>query len=291
MRGKTWMIRRKADAATLDIFSGTARDKQYLEIFISPLAACSTYKPKLGTGSEVDVTQFQALYGADPFYSWIGLDSELMYAAHKAAGGMTSIYRQIGTGGERLFHRILMDQLGLTAEQAKWTYTVPAAAKKGEDDEKERILYLDGRIELAHIADSAVRARVQAWINRAAVEVKLPTDALKVNKGVVFEVRQGYKSKDAKRQNADVANAASAYAFQYIPVVVLLSTQIDGDVASRYRAARWLLLTGTVTGTDVDSVYVFCKDVLGYDLAGFFKRHSAQIKVKLEEVLKALLSA
>ena len=43
----------------------------------------------------------------------------------------------------------------------------------------------------------------------------------------MFEVRPGYKSKDSKRQNADVSNAANAYTHQYLPVVVLLSTQID----------------------------------------------------------------
>jgi hypothetical protein len=38
------------------------------------------------------------MYGADPFYHWVGLDSQLMYAAHKVAGGMTSIYRHLGIG-------------------------------------------------------------------------------------------------------------------------------------------------------------------------------------------------
>jgi len=28
--------------------------------------------------------EFQALYQADPFYNWFGLDNPLMYAAHKA---------------------------------------------------------------------------------------------------------------------------------------------------------------------------------------------------------------
>lgn len=46
-------------------------------------------------------------------------------------------------------------------------------------------------------------------------------------KGAVFEVRQGYKSKDAKRQNADIANAAAAYTQAYLPCVVMLSSQID----------------------------------------------------------------
>jgi len=31
------------------------------------------------------------MYRSDPFYNWVGLDNPLMYAAHKAAGGMTSI--------------------------------------------------------------------------------------------------------------------------------------------------------------------------------------------------------
>jgi hypothetical protein len=48
-----------------------------------------------------------------------------MYAAHKAAGGMTSVYRQLGIGCERLFRGVIQDSLSLTAEQANWEYSVP----------------------------------------------------------------------------------------------------------------------------------------------------------------------
>ena len=109
------------------------------------------------------------------------------------------------------------------------------------------------------------------------------------HKGVVFEVRQGYKSKDSKRQNADIANAAHAYVEGYIPAVVLLSTQIDGGVAARYTEARWLLLTGTRDGAPTESTYGFCRQVLGYDLAAFFERNSARFKAELDNVLAALL--
>lgn len=34
-----------------------------------------------------------------------------MYAAHKAAGGMTSVYRQIGIGCERLFRKLVSAEL------------------------------------------------------------------------------------------------------------------------------------------------------------------------------------
>ncbi len=89
------------------------RDAAYLEVIIKPIRVCAAYKPKFGRGGKtgLDLADFQALYGADPFYSWFGLDNPLMYTAHKVAGGMTSVYRQIGIGCERLFRRILRDQL------------------------------------------------------------------------------------------------------------------------------------------------------------------------------------
>ena len=57
--------------------------------------------------------------------------------------------------------------------------------------------------------------------------------------GTVFEIRQGYKSRDSKRQNADIANAAAAYANGYLPCAAILSDQIDADVRLRYRSERW----------------------------------------------------
>ena len=110
-------------------------------------------------------------------------------------------------------------------------------------------------------------------------------------RGTVFEARQGYKSKDSKRQNADISNAANAYVHAYMPVLLLFSNQIDGDLAERYTAARWLLLRGTQQGTYLDSTYVFCREIVGYDLAGFFARNSARIRARMEQTLEALLRA
>jgi len=75
-------------------------ESSYLDIFLAPIRKCADYTPKFGVSSReegLNLAGFKNLYGGDPFYSWIGLDSDLMYAAHKAAGGMTSIYRQIGS--------------------------------------------------------------------------------------------------------------------------------------------------------------------------------------------------
>jgi hypothetical protein len=260
-------------------------DEKYLRIITDALAVCADYRPRFGHGRKggLSLTQFQDLYDADPFYSWFGLSSPLMYAAHKAAGGMTSVYRQIGMGCQWVFTEILKDCLGLDSDQAKWSYIVRGRGKKG------RRLTLDGRIPLALVGDVDARKRVAAWLDAAADELRLPKDSRRSLQGPVFEVRQGYKSKDSKRQNADVANAANAYAYHYMPVVLLLSSQIDEDVAERYERARWLLLRGSTEGTSLDSAYVFVKDVIGYDMAGFFERNSTHLREQVEAVLEKLL--
>ncbi len=111
-----------------------------------------------------------------------------------------------------------------------------------------------------------------------------------VLKGAVFEVRQGYKSKDSKRQNADIGNAGTAYTQGYLPVVALLSNQIDRDVADRYVNAGWLLLRGNKSNSSITSTYAFCEQVLGYDIAEFFEKNSFTLKQTVEKVLQALLT-
>ena len=265
-----------------------ARDSKYLDIVLNPIRVCASYKPKLGQGGKNGwaLADFQKIYGSDPFYSWFGLDNPMMYAAHKAAGGMTSIYRQIGIGSEALFRHILQDELGLDAEQAKWSYNVTGANKK------ERRLSLDGRIPLENIEDRAKRERVRGWIDDACADLEVDEGIVKTLKGVVFEVRQGYKSKDSKRQNADIANAATAYTRAYLPCALIMSNQIDSDIRIRYRMEKWIILTGTI-GSDsaLVSTYAFVKHVVGYDLAAFFQRNAELLRTEVAKVLEALLRA
>lgn len=261
-------------------------DDRYFELMARALRVCAAYKPKFGKGGKkgLTVAEFQEVYSADPFYAWVGLDSPLMYAAHKAAGGMTSIYRQLGMGAQWVFRQILMDHLGLTAAQAEWSYKIPAKGKK-----KARTLALDGRIELADVKDAARRKVVEQWLLEAGERLALPARLRPQLRGVVFEVRQGYKSMDSKRQNADIANATNAYVHFYLPIIALMSLQIDEALVTRYTASRWLLLRGKRAGSPFESTYAFCSDVVGYDLAGFLERNSPRIRAVLEDVLMQLL--
>lgn len=232
-----------------------------------------------GRSGGLSLDQFTTLYSADPFYAWCGLDSPLIYSAHRASGGLTSMYRQIGIGCQWALNAILRDALGLSVADANWSYTVPKVGGKPQT------LSLDARIPVASVTSNRLPGVAQ-WLDAATNALQLDKNA--ILNGAVFEIRQGYKSKDAKRQNADVANAANAYAYGYLPVVALLSTQIDNDVARRYQQARWLILRGTLEGTTLDSLYVFYREVIGYDLAGFFVGNSATLRQEIRLVMEKL---
>lgn len=261
----------------------TTSDEKYLEIILNKINICKTYKPRFGQGTGgLSLAEFQTLYGNDAFYSWFGLDTPLMYAAHRAAGGITSVYRQIGIGCETVFRLIIQDTLNLSEEQSRWSYTVTTG-------DGERTLSLDAKIQLDEIPETTPRQQVNAWLKEAAEFLQIAPEIRPVLKGAVFEVRQGYKSKDSKRQNADIANAATAYSQGYVPVLGMLSVQIDGDVAHRYEGVKWLVLRGHLGESPLHSTYAFTQQVLGYDLAGFFERHSSALKAAVLEVLETLL--
>lgn len=268
-----------------------ARDALYREILVSPLRKSAEYLPKMGGAGEVDLEGFTALYGEDPLYHWMGLDSPLMFAAHKAAGGMTSIYRQLGIGCERLVRQILQDELGLDAQQVTWSYEVLPDLDTEDDPRKSakaRVLSLDGRVELRHVVNPEARRRIEQWLTSQREQLAISADL----RGAVFEVRQGYKSADSKRQNADLANAAQALGHGYLPVLMIMSTQINHVVQARYRIGRWSVLMGSVgTENPNDSTFDFMKNVIGYDLAGFFQRNTDQLRQGVESVLAHLLEA
>lgn len=258
------------------------KDALYRELILDPLRKCASYTPKFGKGEEgYTVEDFIQLYGTDPLYSWIGFDSPLMYAAHKAAGGMTSLYRQLGIGCERLFRQIIIDQLELTEEQANWKY------EEVEKSGKIRTLYLDGRIVLDDISDKPSAERFSIWLDemKKKLEIKTPVS------GAVFEVRQGYKSKDSKRQNADLHNAAQAISQEYIPILTIMSSQLDRDIRLRYEVAKWGVLAGIPTSKDeTTSTFAFSEKILNYNLRAFFERNKDTLRKEVVEILSLLLS-
>lgn len=263
-----------------------SNDEKYLQSILDCLSVSAAYKPKFGQRRSEGLTlpEFQGLYRGDTFYNWFGLDNPAIYAAHKAAGGITSLYRQIGIGCERVFRQILQDTLHLSESDVVWSYET-----EGMDGRKRR-LSLDGRIPLASVRDTEARGRVQEWMERTAEDLDIETGIFTSLTGTVFEVRQGYKSKDSKRQNADIENAVTAFTRSYLPCVVVLSNQIDGDVLARYRSAKWTVITGVLGLNDATkSTYDFMRDVVGYDLAAFFERNGNAIRDEIEKVVNTLL--
>ena len=108
--------------------------------------------------------------------------------------------------------------------------------------------------------------------------------------GVVMEIRQGYKSADSKRQNADLRYGMRAYQANLLPAVVVMSTQVSEPVVRRYRADGILVLIGSRNGSSAESTFTFFKEVVGYDLAAFFERNSDRLKAEVTAILRALLT-
>lgn len=263
------------------------QNMRYRYILIDPIRECVNYTPKFGHGRNggFSLAEFQTLYGADAFYKWLGLDTPLMYSAHKAAGGITSVYRQIGIGCERLVRAIFMDYLGLNADDVTWSY------KTTGSNGKKRTLSLDGRIILEKIPDTSIRGRCAAWMMQVADTLELAVPIRQAITGVVFEVRQGYKSKDSKRQNADIANAANAYTNGYIPCLMVMSSQIDEDIVARYNVAKWAILQGYIGASSMISTFSFFERVIGFDFVQFMNNNQNYFKEKIHFILEQLMRA
>jgi hypothetical protein len=263
-------------------------DERYLALLMDPLDLCSQYKPKFGKEDKDGVTLagFKTLYGDDPLYHWVGLDDDLMYAAHKAAGGMTSIYRQLGRGCEQLFRAVVRDSLDLSDEQVSWKYEI--TTKEGS----KRALKLDARIDLDHLkARPERRRKVREWLSSCARFLGYTEESSQELRAAVFEVRQGYKSADAKRQNADLQFATNALIANYLPVLSVISTQTSESVIRRYRNAKMLVITGSASPDGTVSTYAFFRNAVGYPLDEFFQRNSDRMRKRCRAVLKQLLTA
>jgi len=227
--------------------------------------------------------QFREMYGGDPLYHWVGLDSDLMYAAHKAAGGMTSIYRQLGIGCERLLRQIIQDEYQLNDKQAAWSYTYD----KGNGTLASHTL--DVCIRTNDINNLKKRKIFRGWLNATAHSMDYSKSNIKALNGAVFEIRQGYKSADSKRQNADLRFGMRARSDDnLLPVIVIVSTQVNNTVFQRYHDQRLHLMLGVLKGDN--STFGFFSDVIGYDLAGFFQRNSSDMRKRFDAIIKQLLS-
>ena len=263
----------------------TTWDEEFLEIFLGPIRKCATYKPAFGQGKGdgYSLDQFQELYGRDPLYRWLGLDDSRVYSAHKAAGGLTSVYRQIGIGGERLFRGVIKNSLEIDESDLNWSY------EYDKPNGKPGTHTLDAMIPLEALGRQPSK-RLKNWLVSASAKMGQRREVGERLTGVVFEVRQGYKSADSKRQNADLRFGMRAYQADLLPAFSVLSTQVSDPVSRRYRADGMLMLTGTEQGDSLSSTFSFCREIVDYDLASFFSRNTEAIKAEVVTVVGALLN-
>lgn len=110
--------------------------------------------------------------------------------------------------------------------------------------------------------------------------------------GAVFEIRQGYKSQDSKRAKGDIVNGSHALNSAYQMFVMVMSMQIPNAVRSRYERSNICVMTGNLQDDGpLTSTYAFFRQVVGYDLAGFFERNSQVFRDQTHAILTSILEA
>ncbi|MBI2680025.1 MAG: hypothetical protein HYX25_03335 [Candidatus Solibacter usitatus] len=185
---------------------------------------------------------------------------------------------------ERLLRLVIKDALSLSDEDVCWSFEVP------KDDGTTGTLKLDARIPLASIQNPEAQRRVREWLTACTTHLSLSRKSTETLDGAVFEIRQGYKSADSKRQNADLRFAARALGTNFLPVMMLVSSQVNFAVRRRYHSSNLLVLIGSLAGDPTTSTFAFYRDVVGYDLGGFFERHSEEFRKEVQGILGSLLS-
>ncbi|MCP9487993.1 MAG: hypothetical protein MSC30_19315 [Gaiellaceae bacterium MAG52_C11] len=255
------------------------REDRYLSYLLNAIRASARRPPQLGTGRDVSLEAFRELYGGDPFYSWLGLDSELLYASHRAAAAMTSLYRKLGDGCQELWRAIIRDEFGVDDEAARWSYAIP------KESGPATVRKLDGYIDILDFPESPALERFEEWLPAARARVGARASL----RGGVFEIRQGYKSQDAKRSGGDVDNAARIALQGCLPVLVVFSTQLPTAIARRYASIGWLILRGDDTEDVLSSTFAFSRDVMGFDLAQLLRTNAAALRAETERSFAPIL--
>lgn len=132
---------------------------------------------------------------------------------------------------------------------------------------------------------SAALRRFRRWLPAARKGL-----GAKINpRGVVFEVRQGYKSQDAKRASGDVDNAGRIALESSLPALVVFSNQIPAQITRRYATAGWLILRGTTAADPLTSTFAFASKVMGFDLADLLERNSKLLRQETEAIMSGIL--
>lgn len=219
-------------------FDGDEDDLKWLNRLVELFR--STPSPEYAQSPEDD---WQERRKRDPYYGPLGLDSPDLAAAHRWAATLTSGYRRLGYATEHLIREALADRLKLEPEQLQWSYKT----------DKKRSRTLDARLALDEMpARYASRLRKFLDDERSA--------------GAVFEIRQGYKSCDSKRRNADRQSARAIRRAGFTPVLLVVSDELSPENIASYTKDGWKILKGADT-------MAFLKDVVGFDLGGMLDRN------------------
>ena len=127
------------------------------------------------------------------------------------------------------------------------------------------------------------------WIGHASEAAGLAPEIALALRGAVFEIRQGYKSADSKRQNADIGFGTHALKEGYLPCVMVFSGQVSQTVVTRYKAQGLYVMLGSRNPLAHESTFDFFRNAVGWDLEEWMLTNQAALKTEIQSIVKHLL--
>jgi len=245
-------------------------DAELIECICDPILASDSL-PKFGGGRGVSLADWVETRNNDPLYSIVGLNDPTIYTAHAGSSVMTSVYRQLGVGIERLFRLISVSKDWINCsnpDELKWTFV----SSNGHNRE----------LDLLIRRDMITDANKQRQLYEIASMMGEPPP-IEEFRGIVFEIRQGYQSADSKRVAGDTEIVSRAREEGLLGVVVIASNSYNRGVIRNYRASGLPVLV-PASGSEGNAgscPYAFINDFLDYDLEAAFSRVGSTLRERI----------
>jgi len=253
--------------------SGGADDleAQLFDIVMRHLDRLKAYIPgpvKKAGGTKEHLIQ---RYAADPLYSIFGLDSPEYVSATLGGGTVTSIHRKLGDIYEDCLKNVFHRRLGISFEQLTYSAQIMSGTTR-------QARTADAYIQFDQVRDTRQRKAIEGYCDG---ELRKLTEDPKIELiGVGMEVRHCYQTGDSKRTQADEAMARHFFVSGVLPVMPLFCNQSNPSIIQRYRSV-WVIKQG-------DESYDMVRQLSGFDLYEFMRRHREEFRRPVIEMLRGL---
>jgi len=202
--------------------------------------------------------EFRDLIRRDPAFAPLGLDDDRYLTARIGGNLVTSLHRKIGDMYGEMFSYLIGARFGLTSAELSFSVRLRIGGRV-------QARSTDGMIPRSKLGDLPLPLLPNEWTR---------------SEGLAFEVRSCYQIGDSKRIQADYDMALALKQKRLVPVMLVFCTTSLRSPLARL-AQTWVLFEGL-------QAFEFVRELTGFDLLGFLKRFSTDLRAHVASALSKL---